>query len=155
MWGDPNRRYIVTPVVPQSVSNILREVAEHQGDSVENVAKAILLQGLGDESVLDELAPYFWRDYHTRTGVWPGSPDCRDLNERVRFSGPAESLSIPLTKTEWFQLDYLAYALCRTVHQAASAVLLLSLDRERWMNRCAPNRTARLQRGVASLRNSS
>jgi hypothetical protein len=155
LLGDPNRKYIVTPVVPQWVFNIFEKIADRQGKSVEEVAKAILLQSQSDETVLRDLSPYFWRDYHTRTGVWVRNSGCRDINELLRFGGAVEHLNIPLSKTEWFQLDHVAYALCRTVHQAASALLLLSVYSEQLMNQFAPNLKLQLPRGTVNLRNSS
>ncbi len=155
LFGDPNRKYIVTPVVPQWVFHIFEEIAERQGKSAVEVAKAILLQSQSDETVLHDLSPYFWRDYQTRTGVWAGNPGCTDLNELLRFGGAVQHLHIPLSKSEWFQLDHLAYALCRTVDQAASALLLLSVYSDQLMNQFAPDLMLQLPRGSSNLRNSS
>jgi hypothetical protein len=93
-----------------------------------------LLRAYQDIDVLDKLAPYFWRDYQCRGRTWLGSSECLNLNELLMADRAfMEPLRVSLTRNEWFHLDNVAYALCRSIHQAAAALLILAVHNEALM----------------------
>jgi hypothetical protein len=124
----------VSPVIPQWLSSLLTELAHQASVGSADAARHLLLRANQDIDVLDRLAPYFWRDYQCRGRTWLGSSDCLNLNELlIAERAFMEPLSISLTRHEWFLVDNVAYALCRSVHQTAAALLILAVHCEALM----------------------
>jgi hypothetical protein len=127
VWGE-ERKYVVSPVIPQWLSSLLTELAYQASMGPGDAARHLLLRANQDIDVLDKLAPYFWRDYQCRGRTWLGSSDCLNLNELLMAERAfVEPLSISLTRNEWFLVDNVAYALCRSIHQTAAALLILAV----------------------------
>jgi hypothetical protein len=122
------RKYVVSPVIPQWMFSLLTELAHQASVGPADAARHLLLRANQDIDVLDKLSPYFWRDYQCRGRTWLGSSDCLNLNELLMAERAfVEPLSISLTRNEWFLVDNVAYALCRSIHQTAAALLILAV----------------------------
>lgn len=127
VWGPLQSRYTIHVSLTESIAQWLQALADESRKDFSETVKCVVFEALHDNRVLHQIAPYFWREYRTRSYIWPGRPECRDLAEL--FAGcMAVQIGIALSKPEWFLLDDLAYSLCRTVNQSATGLIILAMN---------------------------
>ena len=117
--------------------------------------RRLTLAAFNEETIIERLAPYLWRDFVRGDYYWPGQHKPEPIDELLPDEWTkSKRLPIRFQQDETKRLQYFAFALGSDLANTAAALLRLAIDSNKVIQRAAPGYQFRseysLRKGVFS-----